>query len=384
VYRTRNLIFVVVLALFLIGCPAGDDDSMSDNEKTHPTVTWPEGLTAIYGSSLVNIPLAAYANNGGISGVFSWTTRSDSVGDLGAQSHNMTFTPDDAANHHTVTQDVTIIVRLVEMVRVEAGSFEMGKNLGTVGSDSTPVHNVTLTKDFYMGVYEVTQAQYQTVIGTNPSAFSSSSVVIIGINNNLPVENVCWYEALIFCNKLSVLEGFNPVYSISDSADPADWGTVPTNATNATWNAAIMDTTANGYRLPTEAEWEYAAKGGNTGEQFSYAGSDDPEEVAWQSTNSPIVASFRTHMVGTLAPNGLGIYDMCGNVQEWCWDLYNMYTSETQTDPLGPTSALTPNNRVIRGGSYNSSGGIIVSSRSPRAPQTKNANGGFRLVRAAE
>ena len=328
--------------------------------------TWPTGLTAVYGQTLADIALTSFTNNG--TGAFSWDNPDDPVGDLGVQSHSMTFTPTDAANYDTVTDDVTIIVRLLDMAWVEAGSFEMGTNLGTVSSsNTTPVHMVTLTDGFLMGKYEVTQEQYQKVMGTNPSNFSG---------NNLPVEKVSWYDALVFCNKLSIAEGLSPAYRVDYKTDPEEWGPVPTTS-NTLWNAATIVSYANGYRLPTEAQWEYAAKGGNTGEKFTYAGSDTVDDVAWYTDNS----DDTTHAVGTKAPNGLGLYDMSGNVYEWCWDWTANYTSGAQTDPTGADSGRY---RVIRGGSYYGSAPYYIRShyRYSYDPHLRdNEELGFRVVR---
>jgi uncharacterized repeat protein (TIGR02543 family) len=278
---------------------------------------------------------------------------------------------------YTVTADVTLFAvwdlaeqppdGLIEMVWVPGGSFEMGRNLGTGGgSDVTPLHKVTLS-GFYMSGTEVTQEQYQAVMGTNPSRFSG---------NNLPVEQVSWYDTLVFCNKLSVMEGLTPVYRINGSTDPSAWGSVPAS-NNSTWNAVEIVSGSTGYRLPTEAQWEYAAKGGNgTPGNYTYAGSDIVDNVAWHSGNG----GSRTHEVGTKTPNNLGLYDMSGNVWEWCWDWYGSYSSAVQTDPLGASSGSY---RVRRGGSWSN---LVEYVRSVyrhynSVPSLQYNDIGFRLVR---
>jgi len=178
--------------------------------------------------------------------------------------------------------------RLENFVFVEGGTFQMGSNDGD--SDEKPVHSVTVSS-FYVGKFEVTQKEYQNVMGKNPSYFK-------GENN--PVENVTWYDAVKYCNKRSEKEGRTPSYNI--------------NGNNVT-----CDFSANGYRLPTEAEWEYAARGGNKSQNYKYSGSNKIGDVAWYDSNS----GLRTHPVGQKAPNELGIYDMTGNVWEWCWDWYD-------------------------------------------------------------
>ncbi len=212
--------------------------------------------------------------------------------------------------------------------------------------------------------HEVTQAEYQTVMGSNPSCFSGT---------NRPVENVSWYDALVYCNKRSLAEGYTPCYTISGKTDPSDWGTVPSSS-DATWNAVTCNWSANGYRLPTDAEWEYFARGGNTS-QSKYSGSDKLKNVAWCDENS----EDQTHEVKTKAANALGLYDMSGNVWEWCWDWYGAINKNT---PF--TGVDSGTQRISRGGAYNSSGGCKVSYRSG-SPATYYGTfvHGFRVVRSS-
>ncbi|MDR1869618.1 MAG: formylglycine-generating enzyme family protein [Treponema sp.] len=259
----------------------------------------------------------------------------------------------------------------IEMISVPGGSFQMGNPDSSVGeNDECPVHTVTLSA-FSIGKYEVTQAQYQAVMGSNPASG-------YGVGGNYPVYKVRWYDALVFCNKLSITKGLTPAYRINNSTDPAVWGTVTTRS-NTTWDAVEVVSGSNGYRLPTEAQWEYAAKGGNGSPgNYTYAGSNNIDDVAWYG-NTWYFNSGSAHPVGTKAPNGLGLYDMSGNVEEWCWDWDGYYSSEAQTDPTGASAGT---GRVSRGGNWSSATTYARSvCRSYYYPGDRGYNVGFRLVR---
>jgi formylglycine-generating enzyme required for sulfatase activity len=235
-------------------------------------------------------------------------------------------------------------------VFVEGGTFQMGSNNGS--DNEKPVHTVTIT-GFYMGKYEVTQKEWTAVMGSNPSRFKG---------DNLPVERVSWFDAVEYCNRLSERERLTPAYTISGLE----------NNRTVRWNR-----NANGYRLPTEAEWEYAARGGNGSPgNYIYAGSNTVDEVAWYSGNS----GESTQDVGTRKPNGLGLYDMSGNVKEWCWDWYdaNYYRNSPQNDPIGPGARpSSESHRVVRGGGwYFSAGGSNAAYRDHDYP---GGQGGFTL-----
>jgi len=260
-----------------------------------------------------------------------------------------------------------------EMVLVPGGTFTMGDTRGEgCSSDELPTHSVTLSS-FYMGKYEVTQAEYSQYM--QPSSSWTSNY---GIGYNNPAYYVSWYAILKYCNLRSMAEGLTPVYRISGSTDPANWGSVPTSA-NSTWDAAICNWNANGYRLPTEAEWEYAARGATNTPDYLYSGSDDINAVAWYSGNNSPNGS---KPVGTKAGNGLGLFDMSGNVYEWCWDWYSpsYYSSSPSSNPTGPDSG---SGRVRRGGYWNYSARYCCVANRDDGPPYGSSNGvGFRLCRA--
>ena len=210
----------------------------------------------------------------------------------------------------------------IEMVKVEAGSFNMGATpeMQAPYEVEKPVHRVTLTNNYYIGKYEVTQALWQAVMGSNPSYFKG---------DDLPVEQVSWNDCQDFISKLNAMTGKR-------------------------------------FRLPSEAEWEYAARGGKKSRGYQYSGSNTLGDVAWYEGNS----GSKTHAVGTKQPNELGIYDMTGNVYEWCQDWYGSYSSSPQTNPIG---AVSGSSRVDRGGSW------FFTAKHCRSSYRFNLTPGYRL-----
>ena len=236
---------------------------------------------------------------------------------------------------HTSSSGNTITIPVkdgisIDMVRVDAGTFTMGEKVEMIFPwiAEKPTHRVTLTNDYYIGKYEVTQALWQTVMGNNPSKYKG---------DNLPVEQVSWDDCQEFISKLNRITGKT-------------------------------------FRLPTEAEWEYAARGGNKSRGYQYSGSNKILDVAWFGDNT----GSKTHAVGTKQANELGIYDMSGNVEEWCQDWFGAYSSSSQVNPTGANSGSS---RVCRGGCGDGGARFCRSSeRDYSTPDYRGGNLGLRLV----
>ncbi|MHC6203543.1 formylglycine-generating enzyme family protein [Breznakiellaceae bacterium SP9] len=244
-----------------------------------------------------------------------------------------------------------------DFVQIPAGSFTMRSPSSETerSSDEGPQHRVSISRPFYMSKYAVTQKEWVTVMGSNPSYFKGA---------NLPVELVSWYDVIDYCNKRSQKEGLTPAYT--------------RNGDSVTWNKS-----ANGYRLPTEAEWEYACRAGTT-TPFSTGNNITTSQANYDGNypyngNAKGVFREKTTPVGSFAPNSWGLYDMHGNVWEWCWDCYGDYSSANQTDPGGAASGSV---RVVRGSSWCDDGQFLRSAfRVGSPPAGSLGSSGFRLVR---
>ena len=234
------------------------------------------------------------------------------------------------------TTTVRVYTTSFEMISIDEGSFLMGAAAGDPDAydDERPQHEVHLSS-YQIGQTQVTQGLYKAVMGTNPSRNPASP--------QHPVENVSWFDAVRFCNKLSKACGLDAVYTIESGENPS----------------VSCDVNAHGFRLPTEAEWECAAK---AGQNFKYSGSNDPDEVAWFEDNS----DDETHPVAQKKPNAWGLYDMSGNVREWCWDGYDpeayanrvRWAQQNAGCVRNPTGKASMDYRVLRGGCF-----LVVSRR---------------------
>jgi formylglycine-generating enzyme required for sulfatase activity len=255
----------------------------------------------------------------------------------------------------------------LNMVWVDGGTLTLGSDY--IQPDEGPLHDVTVST-FLMSPYEIPQGLYQQIMGINPSYFKWGP--------SMPVERVSWLDAIEFCNALSTRDGLDPCYLIIDESTPI----------------VSLDLTRSGYRLPTEAEWEFAARGGLYGGAYTYAGSNNQDDVAWHDTN----ADGTTHPVGELQSNDLDLYDMSGNVMEWCWDGYSGPPDSPTyyewlagfypppMDPLGPNDVLYDGAGswaapVLRGGGYVSWTLTEVSARFSAANDYTSPDCGFRVVR---
>ena len=293
----------IILTLLLMLCPIGmAAQSTITRHKPKPAVTKPKPAAKPKAKPKAKTKPAPRRNNTSHSGSTSSTVS------LSAELNKL----------------------INNMVYVSSGTFTMG-GTSEQGSDAyddeKPTHNVTLSS-YYICKYEVTQALWRAVMGSNPSNFKG---------DNLPVECVSWNDCQTFINRLNSYTGRN-------------------------------------FRLPTEAEWEFAARGGNYSRHYKYSGSNYIGDVAWYDDNS----GNRTHPVGTKQPNELGLYDMSGNVYEWCSDWYGSYSSYSQSDPTGPNSGSY---RVKRGGSWGGGAGFCrSSSRNYFTPGFGSYDLGLRLV----
>ena len=322
----------------------------------------------------------------------------------------------------TVTLGTATLAESDGFVKIPKGSFKRSTATDSSAVTEANTYTITLTKDFYMCDHEVTQGEwekYMTYYGEVTSNSQFRPYDYLGKGENFPVYYVNWYEAVIYCNLLSMAKGLTPVYYITvggnKKTDPADWVESESlktyikktedgkyyynsNASNSLLDSdggIQLDSSANGYRLPTEAEWEYAALGSYkdndnwngygdsaNGDAYVFAGydganADDIGNYAWYVNNS----RGTTHAVKGKLPNSYGLYDLSGNVWEWCYDWFGSYATSDENDPAGGSFSSF---RVLRGGSrYEFADSCAVAYRSHYNPGDRNRYIGFRLVRNA-
>lgn len=246
-----------------------------------------------------------------------------------------------------------------DFILLNAGTFTMGSPANERWRETDEVQHTVTLDGFYLAKYEVTQADYQALMGRNPSSFSGA---------NRPVEMVSWYDAVRYCNALSERDGLTPAYTINNE--------------DVIWNKE-----ADGYRLPTEAEWEYACRAGTTS-PFSTGGNITVGQSNWYSSYPYIEGegggAYRrqTVEVDDFEPNAWGFYNMHGNVSEWCWDYYAPYSTQEQNNPSG---AVRGRNRVARGGGwYDYAKHVRSAYRSVAPPDYVDYKRGFRIARNAD
>ena len=294
--------------------------TISPDNAYDKSVTWSSSNTAV----------ATVDNNGEVTAIADGTA-TITVQSVSISNVNATCTVTVSRETRTFTVGgVTFNMKLVE-----AGSFQMGTSTGEVYEK--PVHSVTITKDYYIGETEVTQALWEAVTGYSPTSFGSAWSDAEGLGDNYPAYYISYEDVQAFITKLNSMTGEN-------------------------------------FRMPTEAEWEFASHGGNKSMGYTYSGSNTISDVAWYRENS----SDKTHPVKMKSANELGLYDMSGNVYEWCSDWYGFYNSYAQTNPTGPD---TGSYRIYRGGCWNMPQVYCISAhRNYSRPSIRDNDIGFRLA----
>ncbi len=281
----------------------------------------------------------------------------------------------DSITVKSISQIIFSMPAIPNFIAVTGGTFTMGSPNGVGSSAEQPQHTVSLS-DFYISNTEIRWGAWDTVYqwGLN-NGYSDLPVGRKGYNGDAahPVTEVNWYDIVKWCNARSEKEGLIPYYytgSNHTSSNVYRTGQIDLEKTMVYINS-------DGYRLPTEAEWEYAAQGGykRHNPHFMFSGSNSVETVAWYSTNS----NNNSHLVATKSPNELGTYDMSGNVWEWCWDWYGSYNESAQTNPFGVAMGTS---RVVRGGSFdNIESHSRVTNRIGNTPTNRYNVIGFRVVK---
>ena len=337
--------------------------------------------------------------NGG-SGNYAWSVDNELIQDSDSNrysfSYRKTGTYEVEVTNGMYSATVFVQVNNIDYVgtfeSVNGGTFTFDENNAVTPQSSVFISGRTVTiPNLYVCNHEVTQGEYEKYCmygGDEPGSANNN----YGAGEYYPAYSVSWYDAIVYCNLRSMAENYTPVYSINGETDPAKWTDIVSSSaesgvtkycgpagSNADWDAVSFDTSASGYRLPTEIEWEYIARGGNNWDSFTYSGSNNIDDVAWYIYNS----SGKTHEVAVKNANTLGIYDMSGNVWEWCWDWYG--DIDVNTEEAGNQTGEV---RVQHGGSWYESSKYVTDRDNDTPyddyPYNRFTCVGFRVVRNAD
>ena len=383
------MLAVFALAFSFAGCKSDDSDSSDDD------VTISGGSTSGNGSSNGSSSGSNTSGGGDSGNTSDNTSGGSSSGGSGSESGSTTGGTTSGGGTESGTTGGT----------TSGGGSESGSTGGTTSGSIEPIPerfvkilatSIAGTErwtpspcvfvsgrafkiaSFYMSDHPVTRGEYKAVMGSDPStakAYDKDGNELKGDDNvkNNPVNYISWYDALVYCNTRSIKEKLTPCYTIDGKTNPTDWGEVPTMSVSK-WNDVICNSEADGYRLPTEAEWEWAARGG---ESYKYAGSDDIDKVAWYKGNT---GKTGTRDVKTKKANAYGLYDMSGNVWEYCWDWYGSISSDTPA-----SGSASGSYRCLRGGSWGFNASFAqVAYRDYGNPYYRGDFYGFRVVRTAK